>query len=73
MLENTQEVLAQVDRLLDDGDTETAAELLLPLDETSLRALVIHVIRERGAAVANAVAGAYLRAIQDNAEHPRAA
>ena len=62
MLEITQEILERVDPLLDDRETDTAAMLLAPLDRTSLRALLFHVLQERGAAVADAVARAYLRA-----------
>lgn len=73
MLESTQEILEKVDPLLDVRDTESAGNLLIPLDRTSLRALLIHVLRERGSAVADAVAAAYLRATANNAQHPRAA
>jgi len=66
MLESTQEVLVELDRLLDDGDRESTGKLLVPLDRTSLRALLIHVLRERGAAVADAVAVAYLDATADS-------
>jgi len=73
MLENTREVLEQVDPLLDAGDTESAGKLLIPLDRTSLRALLIHVVRKRGAPVADAVAAAYLRATTECAAHQKAA
>ena len=73
MLEITQEILEKVDPLLDDRDTESAGRLLTRLDQTSLRALLIHVLRERGTAVAEAVAAAYLRATADSTEHPKAA
>jgi hypothetical protein len=73
MLENTQEVLEKVDPLLAEGDTESAGELLIPLDRTSLRALLIHVTRDRGSAVADAVAAAYLGAIASSTKHPEAA
>lgn len=61
MLEITQEILAKVDPLLDAGDPEAAGELLLDADPTSLRALLIHILRERGASAADAVGAAYLR------------
>ena len=73
MLENTRKVLERVDALLDVGDTESAGKLLVPLDRTSRRALFIHVTRERGAAVADTVAAAYLRATADTTEYPKAA
>jgi hypothetical protein len=73
MLENTLEVLEQLTPLLDDGDTESAGTLLIPLDRTSLRALLIHVARKRGAPVADAVAVAYLRATANRIEQPKAA
>jgi hypothetical protein len=62
MLEITQEVLEKVDPLLDAGDTDGAGQLLTELDQTSLRALFIHILRERGKEVAEAVADAYLNA-----------
>lgn len=61
MLEVTQEILEKVDPLLDAGDAETAGKLLVEVDVTSLRALVIHILRERGTAIADAVGRAYLR------------
>jgi len=73
MLEITQEILEQVDPLLDAGDAESAGKLLMVLDQTSLRALLIHVLRERGAAVAEAVAKTYLCASADAGQHPKAA
>ena len=73
MLENTLEVLEQLDPLLDDGDMESAGKLLVPVDQTSLRALLIHVLRKRGALVADAVATAYLRATANPVEQPKAA
>ena len=72
MLENTREVVKQLDPLLDDGDMESAGELLIPLDTTSLCALLIHIVRKRGSPVADAVAHAYLRAAADRAEHQAA-
>ena len=60
MLEITQEILEKLDPLLDSGDTESAGRLLMVLDPTSLRALIIHVLRQRGTAVAEAVAATYL-------------
>jgi len=61
MLEITQEILEEVDPLLDAGDTETVGKLLADVDLTSLRAVLIHIVRERGSAVAEAVGEAYLR------------
>lgn len=61
MLEVTQELLEQVDPLLDANDPEAAATLLLGADPTSLRALFIHILRDRGATVADLVGEAYLR------------
>jgi hypothetical protein len=61
MLEITQEILKKVDPLLDAGDTESAGKLLVDVDPTSLRALLIHILRERGTAIADAVGEAYLR------------
>ena len=73
MLEITQEILEQVDPLLDAGDTESAGKLLTVLDRTSLRALLIHVLRERGAEVAEAIAVTYLSATEETAQHRQAA
>jgi hypothetical protein len=61
MLEVTQEILTRIDPMLDAGDAESAGKLLVEVDATSLRALVIHILRERGTAVADAVGRAYLR------------
>ena len=61
MLEYTQTILEQIDPLLDKGDTESAGKLLVDVDSTSLRGLLIHILRERGTAVADAVGEAYLR------------
>lgn len=61
MLEITQEILEKVDPLLDAGDVELAGKMLVEVDSTSLRALLIHILRERGAAVADAVGEVYLR------------
>ena len=66
MLEMTQETLDKIGPLLGVGDTDSMGKLLVRLDRTSLRALLIHVLRERGVAVANAVAAAYLRATTGN-------
>ena len=60
MLEITQEILEEVDPLLDAGDTASAGRLLMVLDATYLRALLFHVLRERGTTVAEAVAATYL-------------
>lgn len=73
MLEITQQILEKVDPLLDAGDTESAGKLLLALDRTSLRALFTHLLRERDATVADAVAATYLRATADSGQHPKAA
>ncbi len=61
MLEVTQELLEQVDPLLDADDAEAAGKLLVDTDPTSLRALLIHILRDRGPAVADLVGEAYLR------------
>ncbi len=61
MLEITQETMEKVDPLLDAGDTESAAKLLQEVNMTSLRALLFHILRERGTAVADTVGKAYLR------------
>jgi hypothetical protein len=66
MLEITQEILERVDPLLDAGVTESAGRLLTVLDRISLRALLVHVLRERGAAVAETIAATYLVASADN-------
>jgi hypothetical protein len=73
MLEITQEILERVDPLLDAGDPESAGRLLTVLDRISLQALLIHVLRERGTAVAEAVAATYLVAAADNDQHLRTA
>ena len=61
MLEITQEILERVNPLLDAGDTESAGKLLVEVDQTSLRAALIHILRERGSEIADAVGAAYLR------------
>jgi len=61
MLEITQEMLAKIDPLLDSGDTESAGKLLIEVDQTSLRAVLIHILRKRGSEVADAVGSSYLR------------
>ena len=61
MLEVTQELLEKVDPLLDADDSEAAGKLLVDADPTSLRALLIHILRDRGPAVADQVGEAYLR------------
>lgn len=73
MLEITQEILEKVDPLLDVGDVQSAGEMLVGLDPTSLRALVIHVLRERGAAVAEAVAEIYLNGTVEGEQQAEAA
>ena len=61
MLEVTQEILEKIDPLLDGGDAESAGKLLVDVDPTSLRAVLIHILRERGGDVADAVGAAYLK------------
>lgn len=73
MLESTQKILEKVDPLLDLQDTESVGELLISLDRTSLCALLIHILRERGAAITDAVAASYLRAAEGSTHHPKAA
>jgi hypothetical protein len=73
MLERTQKILEKVDRLLDEGDTESAGKLLLPLDRVSLRALLINATRETGAPIADAIAESYLHAVVDTTEQPKTA
>lgn len=73
MLEVTQEILEKVDPLLDAGDSEAAGKLLVDADPTSLRALLIHILRERGATVADAVGTAYLREQKTRAQIQEAA
>jgi hypothetical protein len=62
MLEITQETLEKIEPLIDCGDTESAGKLLVEVDQTSLRAVLIHILRERGSEIADAVGAAYLRA-----------
>ena len=64
MLEITQEILEKVNPLLDAGDTESAGKILVEVDQTSLRAALIHILRERGSEIADAVGTAYLREIE---------
>jgi len=66
MLEITQETLEKIDPLLDAGDIESAARMLMGLDATSLRALLIHLLHDRGTVVAETVAATYLSKV---AEH----
>jgi hypothetical protein len=73
MLENTLEGLEQLQPLLDDGDTESAAKLLILQDRTSLRALRIYVARKRGVSVMDAGAASYLRATAHRTGHAKAA
>jgi hypothetical protein len=73
MLEITQEILERVDPPPDAGDTESAGRLLTVLDRISLRALLIHVLRERSTAVAEAIAATCLVAAADNDQHLRTA
>ena len=60
MLEITQEILEKVNPLLDAGDPGSAGKLLIEVDRTTLLALLIHILRERGTLVADAVGKAYL-------------
>jgi hypothetical protein len=61
MRELTQSVIERMEPLLAAGDTETAAALLLELqDSTALRAVIIHTLRAYGKDVAEAVATAFL-------------
>jgi len=60
MLEVTQEILEKIEPLLDDGDAESAGKLLVGVDQTSLRAVLIHILRERGGIIADLVGVAYL-------------
>ena len=62
MLELTQETLWRVERLLDAGDTESAGKLLLKVDSVSLRAVILHILKDRGKAAADPVGAAYLGA-----------
>ena len=64
MLEITQEILEKVDPLLDAGDEESAGKLLVHVDQTSLRAVLIHILRDRGSEVADTVGAAYLRELE---------
>jgi len=65
MLEITQETLEKIDPLLDAGDIESAAHMLVGLDATSLRALLIHVLHDRGTLVAETVASTYLSKVAE--------
>ena len=67
MLEITQEILENIAPLLDAGDTESAGKLLAGVDQTLLRAVLIHILREWGSQVADEVGVAYLRAQESNA------
>ena len=73
MLEITQEILEKVDPLLDAGDTESAGKLLVAVDMTSLRAVLIHILLERGNRVTDAVGEAYLREQRKRSPKPEAA
>lgn len=61
MLEHTQELLEDLALLLESGNTQAAGKLLAQVDPTSLRAVFIHLIKERGGDMADAVGRAYLR------------
>ena len=71
MLEMTQEILEEVDPLLDAGDSASAGRLLKVLDATSVRALLFLVLRERGTAVAEAVAATYLSETEERRQYSR--
>jgi len=73
MLEQTQEVLGKIDPFLDAGDTASAGRLLVSVGQTSLRAVLIHILRERGGEVADAVGAAYLRAHAASRQESKAA
>jgi len=73
MLEITQKILEKVDPLLDAGDTESAGKLLVQVDQTSLRAALIHILREKGSEIADAVGAAYLRKIEAHLHENEAA
>lgn len=73
MLEVTQELLEKVDPLLDADDPEAAGTLLLDADPTSLRALLIHILRDRGPQIADKVGEAYLRAQEARTQMQEAA
>ena len=60
MLEHTQEILEDLDPLLDSGDIQAAGKLLTQVDRTSLRAIFIHLVKERGGDLADEVGRAYL-------------
>ncbi len=60
MLEHTQELLENLEPLLESGNTQAAGKLLTQVDPTSLRAVLIHLVKERGSDLADAVGRAYL-------------
>ncbi len=60
MLEHTQEILEDLAPLLESGDTQAAGKLLTQVNRTSLRAVFIHLVKERGGDLADAVGRAYL-------------
>ena len=59
MLETTQGTLEKINPLLDSGDNDSVGTTLTVLDRISLRAFLIHILRERGVAVAERVAASY--------------
>ena len=73
MLEITQDIIGKINELLDSGDTESAGKLLVEVDQTSLRAALIHILRERGSEVADAVGAAYLRESEAHLQNSEAA
>lgn len=60
VLEITQEILERITPLLDAGNAESAGKLLANVDQASLRAVLLHILREWGGEVADAVGVAYL-------------
>lgn len=73
MLEITQDLLEKIGPLLDAGDADAAGKLLVDVDQTSLRAVLIHILREEGSEVADAVGAAYLREREAREPHHEAA
>ena len=67
MLEHTQELLEDMNTLLESGDTQAAGKLLTQVDKTSLRAVFIHLVKEHGSGLADAVGRAYLHEREETA------
>lgn len=61
MLKVTQDILEKIALSLDAGDAESAGRLLVDVDQTMLRAVLLHIMRKWGGVVADAVGVAYLR------------